>query len=309
MLRKICLIFGLFYLVYSPLYAQDAGCPLKLDLKIIEPPSGEFVVGAFVRSELTIKNVTDHLVNIIRPLDGSTISRYPLYEQHIQRPLPSIYPSPDTRWFGTFNPLRKEDFIALQPGQSCMIDSRLREAAFTPYTAGVYAISYRIRFNSEDQLFYGSMDISSPLREDLQKMLNIVPRVDIQSETCTITVKSNNKTLDPKYHCVIGMPKDEFMRLFMRDYIPRTFDTDTVVTISLYPLNFLVHFTDSDIADGIMTVNGGIDLNQFLLWARGDHQEIPYRSRYNEGAVGVQYPVYQVGYFATSNADGFNTLR
>ena len=37
MLRKICLIFGLFYLVYSPLYAQDAGCPLKLDLKIIEP--------------------------------------------------------------------------------------------------------------------------------------------------------------------------------------------------------------------------------------------------------------------------------
>ena len=77
----------------------------------------------------------------------------------------------------------------------------------------------------------------------------------------------------------------------MKDSSPFPSDTDSLITIRLSPLNYLIHFNEKGIADGFSTVNGAIELNQFLLWARGDHQEIPYRIKYNEGYPGMEIPI------------------
>ena len=71
---RILKLFALLFILFGSIsFAQDTDQPLKLDLKIVTPSSGEFMVGEPVQAELSIKNVTDHAVNIIPPLDGSCI--------------------------------------------------------------------------------------------------------------------------------------------------------------------------------------------------------------------------------------------
>ena len=296
-------------------FAKDAEYPLTLELKIIESPSGEFIVGEPVQAELAIKNTTDHLINFLPPLANSGFGRYPNYKWNIKRPLPSFYLPPELGWCGTPYPLQKRDFIPLPPGQSYIIREQYDSmdshgegfTKFTPYSAGIYTVSYAIQLNGTAQQYnddYQPYDPSYTLPDEIQALWNTLPKIDLQSNTVTITVKSNNKTLDPKYHCLMGMPREEVKRMFFQYYLPEDFDTNPIASIRFRPNYYNVHFNDTNISDGVSVTSYNGFKDEFFLIARGKHTEIPYRIVNEKTSVTLL-----VGCFATSDVDGFEFFR
>lgn len=148
MLFTFTLLMLLQYRV-APISAQDSA-PLEVQITIPGLGEKEFIVGENVPLQVTLKNISSTPIYILPSLDGSTYGRYPRYTLTVTRPLPVDY-VPDGLICGTFNPLRLEDFVLLQAGESYTLPYPFFD--WKPYTTGEYEVTLHIDFNGTPEQY------------------------------------------------------------------------------------------------------------------------------------------------------------
>lgn len=269
----LCLLASL---CVSGASAQELHGSYEVLLAFAERENETVTVGDTVILDVSIRNNSDVPINIVRPIDGSRFgSRYPVYMTSVQKPLP-ITELPDMPWCGNTNPLLVEDFISLEPGE--MIGP-FQWFSFVPKIAGRYEVSALIKHDAENEMFVGSMNWEN-IPQELLDPLARVPRMDVQSAVLTLDVVSNGLTLDPEYHCLLGMPRAEFERLFV-DYrgLSERPDWPGLFSPNIRGTSVWVHFDENGIVDGAELKSYNVDWNDFYLqWLRGDATDIPERS-------------------------------
>ncbi len=256
--------------------AQEVYGNYEVLLAFAERESETVTVGDTVVLDVSVRNNSDLPINIVRPLDGSHFgSRYPVYTSSIEKPLP-IRELPEMPWCGFTNPLLPEDFISIDPGETA---GPFQWFAFVPKIAGRYEVSVLIKHEAENEEFMGSMDLEN-IPQELLELLARVPRMDVQSPVLTLDVLSNGLTLDPNYHCLMGMPRAELDRLWGGyNGLSEHTDRPGFYTPSIRGTSVVVHVDENDIVDGAEFVSQHVESNElYLQWLRGDATDIPQRS-------------------------------
>ncbi len=183
--------------------------------------------------------------------------------------------------------------VFLQPGESTESFS----FSYFPWVAGEHRIACEVRFNGSMDDYHGLDGYGSSL-ETLQSLLDQVPKVDIVSNWVTVDVESDGKSLDPTYHCLMGMPKEELQKIFM-NYCDESSQKDVW---NLFTASILsqVHIKNN-VIDGVkLTVQKNIpyDMDEDLLfWLRGSFDTIPQEIIYNDNKISE----IRVGYFAEAS--------
>lgn len=281
------ILLVLFFGIPSIACAQT---PIEAVLEIPGSATQTFVAGELIPMLVSIRNVSTAPVCVLPPLDGSTLRlRHPRYECLEQKPvnLPGYFAEGIC---GVVNPLRVEDFITLQPGESTPTYS----FSYKPWMAGIYQLAYQVLFNANIVEFRGISD-GSPVSPTMQTLYDQIPKVDIVSNWVKVNVVSNGNTLDPVYHCLMGMPKTELDKIFYY-YFPT--QNSRIVELPTNTIHVAVHFDSHETIDGVeLKLREYIDFNlseDHFLWMRGGIQSIPQQIEYKDNTI---YAL-RVGYFA-----------
>lgn len=126
----------------------------------------------------------------------------------------------------------------------------------------------------------------------------------MESNRVKVNVVSNGKTMDLRVHCLMGMTKEEFLRLFPAAE-QRGFDAAIGWILSRRTVA-RVHFNNNEKVDGVRIENYVPDwTEEYLMWARGIDSfetESWYRlSIYENNECCFDKYMIDVGYFVGKN--------
>jgi hypothetical protein len=172
-----------------------ANLPIRVELDASSDKVGR---GAILPVRVRVTNTGSRDVWFVGNLDGSEAGyRYPHYTPRISGPEEaSLGEGPF--WCGTVVPLRIEDFVRLEPGQSFDPTQPSNGAGFqplhlfsryTPSTPGRYELSLTISTEGASEEDWGVIPVDYPGKQAISEKLQQVPRGAAESNRLIIQVE------------------------------------------------------------------------------------------------------------------------
>lgn len=274
-------------LCYSTVFSNPySTLPPEIEFSLLD--EGPYMVGEPIRYQCLLRNTSDKELRLIKPVNGSSTEiRFPRYLLKVVNPHKlQLSPYPVLFGCGNTNPIMDKDFITLKPGESLNINNGWIKTTFTPFLAGQYQLSYVVQFHENDAYFQ--------CLSEFKKLLKYIPRFKAESKPITINVQSNGKTNDPSIHCLMGMPKEEVLRLYLQHWnfdewgklnLSNTEYSNKLPSNYLHPIanipsigyKLLLHFNSNDNVDGVVVFKESYNQQHLdesmLIWMRGHEQD------------------------------------
>lgn len=242
-----------------PAFSQDS-VPIDVQISIPGLNEKEFLPGERIQVNVSFRNKSSEPIYII---DSPNNSPYPLFGLDVNGPL-KIEGADTYSWIDIVG-LWEENFILLHPGESHTILPSLFTTC-TPYTVGRYEVELAVDFIAD---ITAAILVSNQtlIPAAIQDKWAQVPKVKVSSNRLSLQVISNGKTLDPRVHCLMGMPREEVERVF--DFL-REEEHSIFYTAGERKLHAWLHFNQWNVVDGVRTETYSADwVDDYLKWMRG----------------------------------------
>lgn len=308
-LLLLACIYAVFFVV-MPLFEERPREGIKVHLNIREPENGEYVVGDKIQINVVIENASDRNIYVVQPVNNSPFEMFPVYELQIEAPVDldlsySSYSIASQASHALIDTLQEKHFYSLKPGETVdmiPINNGMAPQYFRPIIAGEHKIKYLVR---HDFKFY---EINHHLLSDwsLKNYLRKIPYQTAISNQVTINVKSNGNTLDPEYHCLMGMNLSDIGEIYYNGQKDLSYyfqsaqkmkeklnlqKFERVMLMVIAHKHVLLHFDeDNKVAGVLLTIESvphdpGEIREEMLYWVRGSEPYPNESIKRNNGEI------------------------
>jgi hypothetical protein len=159
----------------------------------VEPEKSEYAAGEWPKVSATFTNHTDKPIELVRPLDGSDIGRFPRFAWDVEAPENAAPVQPLGRC-GNTNPITADAFFTVPAGDSVTLDLNWTPPPMPELNRGPGTYTLKATYSTDTDDLAGWIggplggDALEQAKESIAPLLSHVPRVTIESNATEIRV-------------------------------------------------------------------------------------------------------------------------